>query len=294
MSDLTKLFEELQLTADPSVPVKGVLISDDPSAEPGYIYTDSADGESDRISIQVNNVDGKWTSAWMPTKGSVIVPTMRFDGRSLACGAERNRSDMKKAIIFCMLMAAAIISVLSAATAENGEAPGIRDMVMEETKAFSFRNGVSWGMNPQQVETIEDVAMQKRTSSDWSVMVTAEPVTVSRFTADLVYMFYQDALRMITYEFRTDCSMLNYQYLTGALCSVYGESREADPAVIKGWMDRIYQNYYRQELIHQAVEWTSEDGTKIFLYYYTEQNYAILYICPVSNGSGGSYDTNGL
>ena len=201
---------------------------------------------------------------------------------------------MKKAIIFCILMAAAIISVLSAATAENGEAPGIRDMVMEETKVFSFRNGVSWGMNPQQVETIEDVAMQKRTSSDWSVMVTAEPVTVSRFTADLVYMFYQDALRMITYELRTDCSMLNYQYLTGALCSVYGESREADPAVIKGWMDRIYQNYYRQELIHQAVEWTSEDGTKIFLYYYTEQNYAILYICPVSNGSGGSYDTNGL
>ena len=49
MSDLTKLFEELQLTADPSVPVKGVLISDDPSAEPGYIYTDSADGLLDLL-----------------------------------------------------------------------------------------------------------------------------------------------------------------------------------------------------------------------------------------------------
>ena len=49
MSDLTKLFEELQLTANPSVPVKGILISDDPSAEPGYIYTDSADGLLDLL-----------------------------------------------------------------------------------------------------------------------------------------------------------------------------------------------------------------------------------------------------
>ena len=52
-----------------------------------FSYTDSADGESDRISIQVNNVDGKWTGAWMPSKGSVLVPTIHFDGQNLSCGA---------------------------------------------------------------------------------------------------------------------------------------------------------------------------------------------------------------
>ena len=196
--------------------------------------------------------------------------------------------------IACMLLILAAAAVFPAVYAENGEVSGIRDMVMTETKAFSFRNAVVWGMNADQVEASENVAMNKRVSSDWTVMVTAEPVPVSRFTADLVYMFYQDALRMITYEFRTDCSTLNFQYLTGALCSLYGDGREASPAVVKGWMDRIYPNYYRQELIHQATEWTAEDGTSIFLYYYTEQNYAILYVCPTSGGTGGSYDTNGL
>ena len=196
---------------------------------------------------------------------------------------------LKAIILFCLI---AVFAVTDAA-AENGSTTSIRDMVMTEKKTFSFRNGVTWGMNPQQVSLVEDVPMEQRTSSEWSVMVTAEPVPVSRFSADLVYMFYQNALRMITYEFQKDCSTLNYQYLTGALCSVYGESKEGNPIVIKGWMDKIYQNYYQQESIHDATEWSAEDGTSIFLYYYSEVSYAILYVCPVSDGSSG-YDTSGL
>ena len=46
MSRFTGIFEDLQLQTDPAIPVKGIQISDDPSAEPGYIYTDSAEGIS--------------------------------------------------------------------------------------------------------------------------------------------------------------------------------------------------------------------------------------------------------
>ena len=59
-------------------------------------------------------------------------------------------------------------------------------------------------------------------------------------------------------------------------------------------MDRIYQNYYQQDLIHNALEWNADDGTAIFLYYFTADHYAILYVCPPTNGNGGGYDTNGL
>jgi len=186
-------------------------------------------------------------------------------------------------------------SVGTIAAAESAETSSIRQMVMtEEKKNFSFRNGVTWAMNPEQVSALESTTVQQQNSSDWAVLLTAEPVTVSRFTADLVYMFYKGALRMITYEFHSGCSLLNYQYLTGALCSVYGDSSTADPAVIKGWMDRIYQNYYRQDLIRNGLEWTAEDGTSIYLYYFTETNYAILYVCPRSDGGNTEYDTNGL
>ena len=204
---------------------------------------------------------------------------------------------MKKKIVLCFLTAILLCGTFGS-FAEN-QVPSIRDMVMTEKKPFSFRNGISWGMNPQQVSVIENIPMEQRSSTEWSVMVPTEKVQVSRFYADLVYMFYQNALRMINYEFQeerngqTDPRSLNFQYLTGALCSVYGESREANPAVIKSWMDRIYQDYYQQEKIHDALEWTAEDGTVIFLYYFSDTSFAILYVCP-SNGGGSGYDTNGL
>ena len=206
---------------------------------------------------------------------------------------------MKKRKALLILIILSMAFSLMGAAAEGTGTSSIRDMVMTEKKPFSFRNGISWGMNPQQVSVIENIPMEQRSSTEWSVMVPTEKVQVSRFYADLVYMFYQNALRMINYEFQeerngqTDPRSLNFQYLTGALCSVYGESREANPAVIKSWMDRIYQDYYQQEKIHDALEWTAEDGTVIFLYYFSDTSFAILYVCP-SNGGGSGYDTNGL
>ena len=179
--------------------------------------------------------------------------------------------------------------------AENSSTSSIRDLVItEETKPFVFRNGITWAMNPQQVALIENIPMKQSSSSEWSVLISESQVQVSRFNADLVYMFRQDALRMITYEFTKDCSTLNFQYLTGALCSLYGENKTASPAKIKGWMDLVYQNYYSAELIQQASEWTAEDGTNIYLYYFRQDAYAILYVCPQSGANQGGYDTNGL
>ena len=196
------------------------------------------------------------------------------------------------AVFLCLLLAG---MGFCCAAAEDGNPGSIRDLMnSEEKKPFSFRNGITWAMNQQQVSLIENIPMKQSSSSEWSVLIPESQVQVSRFYADLVYIFRQDALRMITYEFTKDCSMLNYQYLTGALCSLYGESREADATVIKGWMDRIFPNHYALEQIHEAREWTTEDGTSIFQYYYTVENYAILYICPTTNGGNAGYDTNGL
>ena len=130
-----------------------------------------------------------------------------------------------KRISFSILLCVLLLLAISGASAENTGVSSFREM-MTEKKTFTFRNGVTWGMNTQQVSVVENVPMEQYSSNDWSVLMTSAPVRVSRFSADLVYIFYQDALRMITYEFRTDCSSLNFQYLTGALCSVYGESME--------------------------------------------------------------------
>ncbi len=193
--------------------------------------------------------------------------------------------------------AALILFPCGTVYAENMTIPSIRETIQaEQTDAFTFRNGVQWGMTPEQVQGIENIPMTMRTSksSEWSVMLTSSPVQVSRFTADLVYMFHQNQLKMITYEFQSDGSMLSYQYLTGALCSVYGESWDPGSILIKALMDRIYPDRYRTEWIREARGWTDGDGTAVYQYYFSTNSYAILYVCPELGGQNSGYDVNGL
>lgn len=186
---------------------------------------------------------------------------------------------------------------ITGSRAETGNIPSIRETMQaeQEASAFSFRNGVCWDMTSEQVCLQENVPMSERSSGEWSVMITEEKVKVSRYTADLVFMFRQNQLKMITYEFESDGSMLDYQYLLGALCSVYGENQNADGTVIKRMMDQIYPDRYRTDWIREGKMWTLSDGTHIFLYFFSNNAYSILYTCPqltVQNSNG--YEVNGL
>ena len=201
---------------------------------------------------------------------------------------------MKRAIA----CAAAIIMLLCAGQAFGEEVSGMRDLFgppaatpTPAPNAFRFRDGIRWGMNTLQVKALETEPMTERSMQDWSVMLTDGKVQVSRFTADLVFMFRGDRLLMISYEFQQG-SQEDFQYLAGALNSVYGEKNEADPLTIKALMDAINPNRYRTEMIRQACGWATDDGTTIYLYYYSGNDFAIMYVSP-EQGSR-IYQINGL
>jgi len=157
---------------------------------------------------------------------------------------------------------------------------------------FRFRDGIRWGMTMQQVKALENENMVERSNQEWSIMVTTEKVAVSRFTADLVFMFRQDQLRMITYEFQRPDAEADFQYMAGALSSLYGEKQEADPSVVKTLMDAINPGRYRLEQMDQTYAWIRGDGTAIFLYYYGPGLFSVMYAAP--DLGGGLYQTQGL
>ena len=157
--------------------------------------------------------------------------------------------------------------------------------------AFRFRDGIRWGMNPQQVQALETGKMTERSMAEWSIMLTDEKVVVSRFTADLVFMFRSSQLQMISYEFPRS-GQDDFLYLGGALASVYGESEETDALTVKALMDVINPNRYRTELIKQPAKWTAADGTTVYLYYYAADSFAITYVSPELGNR--IYQTNGL
>lgn len=157
--------------------------------------------------------------------------------------------------------------------------------------AFRFRDGIRWGMNTIQVKALETEPMTERSMQNWSIMMTNGKVLVSMFTADLIFMFRENKLLMASYEFQQG-SADSFQYLNGALSSVYGESKEAEPLKIKALMDAVNPSRYRIELLTQASQWTAADGTTVYLYYYSKSDFAITYVSPELGSR--IYQTNGL
>ena len=157
--------------------------------------------------------------------------------------------------------------------------------------AFRFRDGIRWGMNTQQVRALETSPMIERSMQSWSIMKSDGKVVVSRFTADLVFMFREDRLMMISYEFPQG-NPDSFLYLSGALSSLYGEKTDADPMKIKALMDGINPNLYKAELITQACVWNNADGTSVYLYYFSQTDFAILYVSPELGTR--IYQVNGL
>ena len=99
---------------------------------------------------------------------------------------------------------------------------------------FSFRNGIRWEMTRELVKALEAVELVGRENGEWSILYPTVKVDVSRYQADLVYMFLNDQLKMIAYNFGTTGLDADFQYLTGALDSVYGEHTEPDAGSIVG------------------------------------------------------------
>ena len=202
---------------------------------------------------------------------------------------------MKKLLL--LLTAAMLLTPLAAGSAE-GAVPELCGFPTEtQTPApagFFFRGGVLWNMTKEQVRAVEPVELTERTNADWSILYPLTPVEVSRYEADLVYMFHEDHLKMIQYDFGNGGTAYDFAYLTGALSTVYGERDEPEAAEIVRLMDQIYPTYYREEMITNRSRWTASDGTVIYQFYYSPGSYTILYANPADGAGQGGYVTTGL
>lgn len=198
---------------------------------------------------------------------------------------------MKKILCLGLLL----LLLLPASGLAGGVIPNLRE-APSDTPApavFSFRSGIRWNMSRELVRALEQsMELTERNQDGWSVLFPLAPVEVSKFTADLVYMFYNDRLKMISYDFGVGKTAEDYRYLTGALDSVYGEHTEPGPEAIIGVMDQIYPGYYQAGSLLNRRGWTAGEDTLIYLYYYTDSAFAILYVN--AGGAPVTYQTNGL
>ncbi len=210
---------------------------------------------------------------------------------------------MKKffALLLCLALLPGMALAARAETAADEEAS-------EEAYAFTFRGGVQWEMSAEEVRTaeaewseahsVEEEEPQEAAMGQWTALGYAG-APVSKFKANLlIYLLLDDRLESITYDFsQLPAEELSdtFNYLVGALGSVYGELEAADKRNLLDFLDSVNKGFYTEEDIRNCMLRTLPDGTLVYIFYYSSAEFCIMYVNGAFDPSQvDKYETSGL
>lgn len=156
--------------------------------------------------------------------------------------------------------------------------------VSAEGSAFSFRNGISFGMSAEQLMEAEAAGNGISTDSwdfemlyEWQAMTTSY-IPVSDYEALFLYLLYNNEMEMACYNF-TGNDEGEFEALSAALSSLYGEAKATPSEVIAGVMDLFSPGFYSPSDITSGLTWKT-DSVVIYQFFFAENQFAIVYMNP--------------
>ena len=164
---------------------------------------------------------------------------------------------------------------------------------------YTFFNGAQWGMSKAEIAEIEkaepdyDAAIREHV---WGLQYGDQ--TVSRYTADRVYLFADDKLFSVWYGNFSSNDDKDLKYLQGALTSLHGEATALPPETVAAFITDVSGDDLNEKVTFSS-QWTVGDDTDIWLFNttwnYDENNIYLFYINANFDGSQiGIYNTTGL
>ena len=164
---------------------------------------------------------------------------------------------------------------------------------------YTFSNGAQWGMSIAEIAEIEKGEPDDDGPGREHVQgVMYCDQTVSKYTADRVYILADDELFSVWYGNFSSNEDKDLKYLQGALTSLYGEAAALPPENVAKFITDTLDSGLGGEVTFSS-QWTVGDDTNIWLFNVTsdfDEKYIILiYIDANFDGSLiGIYDTTGL
>ncbi len=148
-----------------------------------------------------------------------------------------------------------------------------------QTAPFTFRNGIQWGMSPEEVQAAEaaEPAVSQEMDSGYLINLYTG-AAVSNYSATLEYVFLKDALKLAVYDFTGNVAEKDFSYLSGALGSVYGEAEPIGPEAIYDVLNAIVPDAYDLNALTGCIHWPLDSATDIYMFYYTEDQFSIMYV----------------
>lgn len=164
---------------------------------------------------------------------------------------------------------------------------------------YTFSNGAQWGMSKAEIAEIEKAEPDDDAPGREHVQgVMYCDQTVSKYTADRVYILADDELFSVWYGNFSSNEDKDLKYLQGALTSLYGEAAALPPENIAKFITDTLDSGLGGEVTFSS-QWTVGDDTNIWLFNVTldsdENDIYLFYIdANFDESQIGIYDTTGL
>lgn len=164
---------------------------------------------------------------------------------------------------------------------------------------YTFSNGVQWGMSKAEIAEIEKAEPDDDAPGREHVQaVIYGNQTVSKYTAERVYVLADDELFSVWYEDFSSNEDKDLKYLQGALTSLYGEAAALPPENVAKFITDTLDSGLGGEVTFSS-QWTVGDNTNIWLFNVTpnsdENDIFLFYIdANFDESQIGIYDTTGL
>ena len=164
---------------------------------------------------------------------------------------------------------------------------------------YTFSNGAQWGMSKAEIAEIEKAEPDDDAPGREHVQgVMYCDQTVSKYTADRVYILADDELFSVWYGNFSSNEDKDLKYLQGALTSLYGEAAALPHENVAKFITDTLDSGLGGEVTFSS-QWTVGDDTNIWLFNVTsdfDENVIFLfYIDANFDGSQiGIYNTTGL
>ena len=168
---------------------------------------------------------------------------------------------------------------------------------------YTFSNGAQWGMSKAEIAEIEKAEPDYDEPGREHVRgIGYYDQTVSKYTAERVYVLADDELFSVWYEDFSSNEDKNLKYLQGALTSLYGEAADLPPENVVKFIADVTDSDWSEEVTfssQSSSQWTVGDDTNIWLFNVTldsdENDIYLFYIdANFDESQIGIYDTTGL
>ena len=164
---------------------------------------------------------------------------------------------------------------------------------------YTFSNGAQWGMSKAEIAEIEKAEPDDDAPGREHVQgVMYCDQTVSKYTAERVYVLADDELFSVWYGNFSSNEDKDLKYLQGALTSLYGEAAALPPENVAKFITDTLDSGLGGEVTFSS-QWTVGDDTNIWLFNVTsdfdENDIILIYIdANFDESQIGIYDTTGL